>query len=73
MSTNPARIFNLRGRGSLLKGSFADVTIFDPAKRWTFEASKSLSRSKNTPFEGWQFVGKLVATIVSGKFVHRAS
>ncbi|HET9653610.1 MAG TPA: dihydroorotase, partial [Usitatibacter sp.] len=71
LSTNPARIFNLRGRGSLVRGSFADVTIFDPAKRWTFEASKSLSRSKNTPFDGWQFVGKVVATLVSGKFVHR--
>ena len=71
MSTNPARIFNLRGRGSLVKGSYADVTIFDPAKRWTFEAAKSLSKSKNTPFDGWQLVGKVVATIVSGRFVHR--
>jgi dihydroorotase len=71
MSTNPARIFQLRGRGSLVRGSFADVTIFDPAKRWTFEASKSLSKSKNTPFDGWQFVGKVVATIVGGRFVHR--
>ncbi len=71
MSTNPARIFNLRGRGSLVKGSYADVTVFDPAKRWTFEASKSLSRSKNTPFDGWQLVGKAVATLVSGRFVHR--
>ena len=71
MSTNPARIFNLRGRGALVRGAFADVTIFDPAKRWTFEASKSLSKSKNTPFDGWQFTGKVVATLVSGKFVHR--
>ena len=71
MSANPARIFNLRGRGSLVRGSFADVTIFDPAKRWTFEASQSLSKSKNTPFDGWQFVGKVVATIVGGKFAHR--
>ncbi len=71
MSTNPARLFNLRGRGSLVRGSFADVTVFDPAKRWTFEAAKSLSKSKNTPFDGWQLVGKVVATIVSGKFVHR--
>ncbi len=71
MSTNPARIFNLRGRGSLVRGSFADVTIFDPAKRWTFEASRSLSKSKNTPFDGMQFFGKVVATLVGGKFVHR--
>jgi len=71
LSTNPARIFSLRGRGSLMKGGHADVTVFDPAKRWAFEAAKSLSKSKNTPFDGWQFVGKVVATIVAGKFVHR--
>ena len=71
MSTNPARIFQLRGRGALVRGAFADVTIFDPAKRWTFEVSKSLSKSRNSPFDGMQFVGKVVATIVGGKFVHR--
>jgi dihydroorotase len=71
-STNPARIAGLKGRGSLAKGAIADVTIFDPQKRWTFEAAKSLSKSKNTPFDGWQLVGKAVATIVAGKFVFRA-
>jgi dihydroorotase len=47
------------------------VTIFDPKKRWTFEAAKSHSLSHNTPFDGWQFTGKVVATIVGGKIVHR--
>ena len=71
-TAGPARVFDLRGRGSLARGNFADVTIFDPRKRWTFEATKSLSLSRNTPFDGWQFTGKVVATIVSGKIVHRA-
>jgi dihydroorotase len=47
------------------------VTIFDPKKRWTFEAAKSRSLSHNTPFDGWQFMGKVVATIVGGKIVYR--
>jgi dihydroorotase len=72
-STNPARIVGLKGRGTLGKGAIADLTIFDPQKRWTFEAAKSLSKSKNTPFDGWQLVGKAVATIVAGKFVYRNS
>jgi dihydroorotase len=55
------------------KGAVADVTIFDPQKRWTFEKAKSLSKSKNTPFDGWQLQGKAVATIVAGKFVYRNS
>ena len=68
-TAGPARVFDLRGRGSLARGNFADVTIFDPKKRWTFDAAKSRSMSRNTPFDGWQFTGKVVATIVGGKIV----
>jgi dihydroorotase len=71
-TAGPARIFDLRSRGSLAKGNHADVTIFDPKKRWTYEAAKSRSLSHNTPFDGWQFAGKVVATVVGGKVVHRA-
>jgi dihydroorotase len=71
-TAGPARVFDLRGRGSLARGNFADVTIFDPRKHWTFDAAKSLSLSHNTPFDGWPLTGKVVATIVSGKFVHRS-
>jgi dihydroorotase len=70
-SAGPARVFDLRGRGSLARGNFADVTIFDPKKRWTFEAAKSHSLSRNTPFDGWQFTGKVAATVVGGKIVYR--
>ncbi len=70
-TAGPARVFDLRGRGSLARGNFADVTIFDPKKRWTFEAATSCSLSRNTPFDGWQLTGKVVATIVGGKFVYR--
>jgi dihydroorotase len=70
-TAGPARVFDLRGRGSLARGSFADVTIFDPKKRWTFEAANSRSLSRNTPFDGWQFTGRVVATIVGGKTVYR--
>jgi dihydroorotase len=70
-TAGPARVFDLSGRGSLVRGSFADVTIFDPKKRWTFEAGNSLSLARNTPFNGWQLTGKVVATIVAGRIVYR--
>ncbi|MBZ5548632.1 MAG: dihydroorotase [Acidobacteriia bacterium] len=70
-TAGPARCFDLRGRGSLARGSVADVTIFDPKKKWTFEAAKSLSKSRNTPFDGWQLQGRVVATIVSGTIVYQ--
>jgi len=72
LTAGPVRCFDLRGRGSLVRGTFADVTIFDPKKKWTFDASRSLSKSKNTPFDGWQLMGKVVATIVGGKIVYSA-
>jgi len=71
-TAGPARVVDLRGRGALARGGHADVTIFDPQKRWTFAAEKSRSKSHNTPFDGWQLTGKVVATIVSGRFVYRA-
>jgi len=70
LATNPARILGLTGRGTLARGAHADVTIFDPKKKWTFDASQSLSKSRNTPFDGWSFTGQAVMTIVGGKVVH---
>jgi dihydroorotase len=70
LSANPARVFGLAKRGSLAPGSYADVTIFDPKKKWTFDASQSKSKSKNTPYDGWSFTGKVVATIVDGEVVY---
>ena len=70
-TAGPARVVDLKGRGSLARGNQADVTIFDPKKRWTFEAAKSRSKSRNTPFDGWQLMGKVVATIVAGRMVYR--
>jgi dihydroorotase len=70
-TAGPARVFDFGGRGSLARGNFADVTIFDPKKRWRFEAARSRSLSHNTPFDGWQFTGRVVATIVGGKVVYR--
>jgi dihydroorotase len=72
-TSGPARVFDLPGRGSLARGNVADVTIFDPTKRWTFEAAKSRSLSRNTPFDGWQFTGKVAATIVGGRVVYRGT
>ena len=70
-STRPAGIFRIPGRGSLKPGSVADVTIIDPDLKWTFRASESRSKSRNTPFDGYEFHGGAVATIVAGKIVYR--
>ena len=72
LSSGPARVFGLQGLGTLAPGTHADVTIFDPAKKWTYDASQSKSKSRNTPYDGWSFTGRVVATIVGGKVVYES-
>ena len=69
-STNPARIFGLKDRGSLSAGAHADITILDPACEWTFDVNQSKSRSRNTPFHNRTMTGAPVATIVGGRVVY---
>jgi dihydroorotase len=76
LAANPARVLSgseeLAARGTLKLGAPADVTIFDLSARWKFDPSQSRSKSRNTPFAGWDLTGKVVATIIAGRFVHRA-
>ena len=69
-STNPARILKLDGRGTLKPGAHADITILDPDLRWTYRATDSRSKSRNTPFDNSELMGAVVATIVSGRIVY---
>jgi dihydroorotase len=69
-STNPARIFGLSGRGSLLPKAHADITILDPQFEWVFDVKRSKSKSRNTPFHGRPMQGGAVATIVGGRLVY---
>jgi dihydroorotase len=71
MSAQPAGIVSLAGRGTLAVGSFADVVVFDPVVEWSFEAKRSRSKSRNTPFDGARMVGRVMATICEGRVVYR--
>jgi dihydroorotase len=64
----PAQLLNLP-KGTLSVGADADVTVLDPDAEWIFTPDKSASKSKNSPFLGWQLKGKAVTTIVGGKLV----
>jgi dihydroorotase len=70
MSSGPARVFGLEGLGTLAPGAHADLTIFDPNKKWIYNTSQSRSKSRNTPYDGWSFTGRVIATIVAGKVVY---
>jgi dihydroorotase len=70
LSTNPARVFRLPG-GTLAEGGMADVTLLAPEAQVTVRAASLKSKSKNTPFDGWQLRGAVAATIVGGRIVYR--
>jgi dihydroorotase len=69
LSANPARILRVGG-GSLGEGTQADITILAPDLDVTIEAWRMRSKSKNTPFDGWQLRGGVAATIVGGRVVY---
>ncbi len=66
LATGPARVLRLPG-GTLRPGSPADVTLFDPEGEVTVAAGAFLSRSRNTPFDGWKLRGRPVATLLGGR------
>ena len=68
LTINPARLLKL-DRGTLGVGSPADVTLIDPELEWTVQPESFASRSRNTPFGGWNLQGRAVRTIVAGETV----
>ncbi len=70
LSAQPAALLNLKGRGTLAVGSFADVVVFDPKAEWTYNARETKSKSRNTPFDGWTMQGKVRWTISEGRIAY---
>lgn len=69
-TTGPASVLRL-ARGTLSLGAPADVTVLDLQSNWTYDVNRSLSKSRNSPFDGVTFLGGPAATIVAGTIVWR--
>lgn len=67
MSKNPARILNLTRE--IRPGAIADLTLIDPNAKYRIQAENFRSRSRNTPFDGWEAKGRAVYTIVGGRIM----
>jgi len=68
-TTGPARVLGIERK--IAAGEPADLSIFSTTHEWTFRAAESASKSRNTPFDGRNFRGAPVATIVAGRIVFR--
>ena len=71
LTAGPARVLGagFASYGSLAPGTPADITVFDPAARWTVDAARFASLGRNTPLDGVELQGRVAATLVGGRIV----
>lgn len=65
---NPAKILKI-DKGTLKKGSDADLCIFDLDQPWKVDVSKLKSKSKNSAIENRKLQGKVLMTYLKGESV----
>jgi dihydroorotase len=66
-TTGPARVLGMER--TLAAGQPADITIFSTDRKWAYDVKDSPSKSRNSPFDGREFKGAPMATIVAGRIV----
>jgi dihydroorotase len=73
LSTKPAEILRLEA-GTLRPGGtpVAQVTVIDPNVEWTFDAKRTFSKGKNSPFDGMRMRGKVLLTFCGGEIYRDA-
>ena len=68
LTCKPARLLGLAA-GTLAEGAPADVTLFDPAEKWRYDAKTGFSKSANSPWHGQTLTGRVKTTVVAGRVV----
>ncbi len=66
LTTGPARVLGKTGKGTLAPHADADITMWDGQTSYQINASAFHSKSRNTPFNGWQVFGRVHRTLVGG-------
>ncbi|MBR2597600.1 MAG: dihydroorotase [Clostridiales bacterium] len=65
----PSNILKL-GRGGMNIGDDADLAVFDLDNEFVFEKDKMLSKSRNTPYDGYKLYGETILTVMGGKITY---
>jgi dihydroorotase len=68
-TSGPARVLGMQRR--IAENESGDLTIFSTEHKWTFRAQESASKSRNSPFDGREFRGAPMATIVAGRIAYQ--
>ena len=68
-SANAAKVFNLESKGEIAVGKDGDFTVLDLKREGKFDISTFKTKAEYSPFDGWEFKGAPVMTIVNGSVV----
>jgi len=71
LTINPAKILKIN-KGSLKKGSDADICVFDLDVPWVVKADLLKSKSKNTAVEERKVQGKVLMTFLNGELGYKS-
>ncbi len=71
MSHHVAICFNIRERGFIREGYYADLFLFDPHEKYTVKKENLLYKCGWSPLEGKAFTGKVQHTFVNGHAVYQ--
>jgi dihydroorotase len=69
-SHNPAKLFQIKKRGFIKKGFFADLVLVDVNKPQTVSKKNILYKCGWSPFEGTKFSSTITHTFVNGKLIY---
>ena len=71
LTCEPSKVIGRNDELGTLKASApANITILDPYRDWIVDSSRFASKGKNTPFDGYEFKGKVLASIVNGAIAY---
>ena len=68
-SENAAKVYGLNSKGKIEIGYDADFTVIDLKREGKFDISEFKTKAEYSPFDGWEYKGLPIMTIVSGKVV----
>ena len=68
-SENAAKVYGLDNKGEIAIGKDADFTVIDLKQEGKFNIEEFQTKAEYSPFDGWEYIGLPIMTIVNGKTV----
>lgn len=69
LSKNATKVYNLKNKGSIAIGKDADFTVIDLKKEGKINIENFKTKAQYSPFDGQEYTGEAVMTIINGKIV----